>query len=220
MTARVVGTLAFLLLLPVTAGCAPTDIKWTEEVKLHDGKVIPVKRRTQLSSSGFPSQTRGHPRYHELCYAPLGVYWKSKAVYRPEAFDIVGGKAYVRVPLRGCTSCMHHGYPQTNSIYFAWDGKQWNKVDEKQAPGALRFNLLSKTHVEDDGARDARGLVTVADKEERDSGIYSDLRRGGARSPSEMVPVRDLCQKCKGIPTKTSTTADVFEASGGKSCSW
>ena len=94
MKCRMAAGVMWLLLFPGVAGCAPTDVKWTEEVKLHDGKVIQIKRRTELGSLNILAQTRGHPRYHELCYERMKIHWKSKPVYEPEAFDIVNGKAY------------------------------------------------------------------------------------------------------------------------------
>lgn len=209
---------SLMWLVPGLAGCAPTDIKWTEEVKLHDGKTIQIKRRSELGSPNILAQTRGHPRYHELCYAPMGIYWKSKPEYEPEAFDIVNGKAYVRVPLRGCSSCMHHGYPETNTIYFAWDGKLWNKITEREMPGQVRFNLLNKSYVDDDGSRDARGFITLADKDERDGGLYYGMKRTGAKGLGEWPNVRNLCRECKGIEGTTTSTAEVFMPRNPKGC--
>jgi hypothetical protein len=215
----IAGGAIWLLLFPGVAGCAPTDIKWTEEVKLHDGNIIQVQRRTELSATGFPTQKRGLPRYHELCYAPMAVYWKSKPEYRPETFDIVKGKAYVRVPLRGCSSCMLHGYPETNSLYFVWDGKEWKRTQASGYPEPLRLNLLSASHADDDGTRDARGLVSLAEKERRDASLYYELKVTGAKSTSERPGVRDLCSKCRSVDVRTDATPEVFMPSA-KSCSW
>jgi hypothetical protein len=202
------------------ASCAPTDIKWTEEVKLHDGKIIQVKRRVELSVAGFPIQKRGQYQYHEFCYAPMGIYWKSKPEYKPEAFDIVGERAYVRVPLAGCAACMLHGFPATNSIYFVWSGKQWSKVEETQVPEQLRFNLMVSTHGDDDGSFDARGLVTLADKRKRDASVYYVMDRTKAKGLNERPQLRDMCAKCKGIDIRTGSTAEVFIPSKGRPCSW
>jgi hypothetical protein len=204
----------------LSAGCAPTDIKWTEEVKLHDGKVIQVKRRTELSATGFPLAKRGSYRYHELCYAPMGVYWKSHPQYKPEAFDVFGDKAYIKVPLSGCTACMLHGYPATNAIYFVWSDGKWARLDEAKVPSELRFNLLSSTHGDDDGAFDARGLITLADKRKRDASTYYVLDRTKAKGVNEAPPLRDMCEKCKGSKIETNATADVFMPSTGRSCGW
>jgi hypothetical protein len=211
---------ACVLITPLFAACAPTDIKWTEQVKLHDGSVIEVKRRTELSATGFPTSSRGKPRYHELCYAPKGIVWKSKPEYKPEAFDIVDGKAYVRVPLGGCAACMLHGFPDTNSIYFTWSGKEWVKLGEKDAPAQLAFNLLEATHGDDDGSLDARGLITLADKRKRDASIYYVMDRTKAKGLNERPSVRDLCVKCKGIDIRTGSTAEVLLPSASHSCSW
>jgi hypothetical protein len=218
MKLRVAIALAGLWFLPGVAGCAPTDIKWTEEVKLHDGKVIQVKRRIELAAGGFPK--RGHAQYHELCYPPMGLHWKSKALYEPEAFDIVNGTPFVRVPLRGCSSCMLHGYPQTNSIFFAWNGRQWTKIDEQRAPDELRFNLLRKVYVEVDGSKDARALITIAEKEQRDVNLYTVVRRTGARGLNEVPKLRDYCSKCKDIPGTTASSADVLLDTEQRDCSW
>lgn len=210
--------LVLLLAAFAATGCDGDEIKWTEEVKLHDGRVVQIKRRIELSSVGFPK--RGNPQYHELCYAPMGLHWRSKALYEPEAFDIVNGTPYIRIPLRGCSSCMLHEYPQTNSIFYAWIGRQWTKIDEKQAPDELRFNLLRKTYVEDDGTKDARGLITLAEKEQRDANLYTVLRRTGSKGLNEVPKLRDYCRKCKDIPGTTASSAEVLLTPGQSGCSW
>lgn len=101
---------------PMLAACAPTEIDWSEEVKLHDGKIIVIKRHEELGRSGLPLAHRGSRKFWEFCYAPMNIHWRSKPDYFPEVFDIVDGKAYVRVSIGHCESCMLHGYPETNRI--------------------------------------------------------------------------------------------------------
>ena len=43
-------------LLGATA-CSGDDIRWTEEVRLHDGKVIQLKRRTELTDLMLAART-------------------------------------------------------------------------------------------------------------------------------------------------------------------
>ena len=208
------------LAVPVIAACAPTEIKWTEEVKLHDGKVIQVKRRIELSATGFPTSSRGKPLYHELCYAPMGIYWKSNSAYEPELFDLIDGKAYVRVPLGGCSSCKLHNFPKSNSLYFVWDAGQWNQIAVDAFPPQLRFNLLNRTHGDDDGAHDARGLIRLAEKEERDATIYRSLAIAGVKSTSERLPVRNLCEKCSRVDIQTNAPRQVLLPNSAKACNW
>jgi len=194
---------------PILAIGAPTSIDWSEEVKLHDGKIIVIKRHEELGASGLPLAHRGARKFWQFCYTPMGIHWKSKPDYFPEVFDIVNGKAYVRVTINNCELCMLHGYPETTALYFAWEGGAWKKIDYKDFPSGLRYNMLNGTHYDDDGSRDVRGLVTIAQKEQLDGEIYWLMRkkpeivglndRVTYRGP-DMPPIyaRDACKQCKG----------------------
>lgn len=208
---------AGLFAMPTLGGCAPTDIKWMEEVKLHDGKVIQLKRRTELTSSGFPVQKRGFEKYHEFCYAPMDIYWKSHSRYRPEVFDIVHGKAYAKVTITGCEECKLYGYPDTDALYFVWEGRAWRKIDYKEYPALLRLNLLTSP-VEANSANDARGLISVAEKEKRDAQIYNSLRVRGVRGLNELPDIKGACNKCKTVNVMTPVLPDVFLPSDQAHC--
>ncbi|MCA3133160.1 MAG: hypothetical protein ING76_01445, partial [Rhodocyclaceae bacterium] len=88
-------------------------VRFTEEVKLSDGKVIVIQRHAELTASGFPVDGRGFYKYHEICYPPMNIHWKSKGGYRPDIFDIVDGKAYMHVPISGCRICAFYNNPPT-----------------------------------------------------------------------------------------------------------
>jgi hypothetical protein len=210
--------LAILTGAVLATGCGGEEIKWTEEVRLHDGKVIQVKRRTELTGGGFPVQKRGFPKYHELCYAPLGVHWKSRPEYLPEVFEIVDGKAYAKVSLgNDCARCMEHGFPETDALYFTWTGQGWKPIGYPQFPPGLRFNLLASP-VERDPANDARGLVSVADKEKRDASVYYSLRTTGAKGLNELPSRKGTCSKCKASGAEALPPAEIFMPSQTGNC--
>lgn len=203
----------------LATGCGADEIKWTEEVKLHDGKIVQVKRRVELTASGFPVQKRGRPVYHELCYPPMGIYWKSKPEYRPENFDLVNGRAYVKVSLGGCSTCMLHGYPETDALYFVWASGTWKKIESDEFPAQLRLNLIQspkQANPEDD----ARGLLTLAAKEKFDIGLNYELRVLGAKWLNELPSHKGMCSKCKGVKSETDRTQDVFLSSKSTRCDW
>lgn len=215
ITARALVVLAGLL---GATACSGDDIRWTEEVRLNDGKVIQLKRRTELTSSGFPVQQRGFPAYHEFCYAPMGVYWKSKPSYTPETFDIVDGKAYAKVSLgHDCTRCMLHGYPETDALYFVWVDRVWKKIDHSVFPAQLRFNLLMSPKGRN-ASEDARGLVSLAEKESREPSIYYSLKVTGARGLNELPDTKGACNKCKAIKITTDMTPEVFIPTNHHGC--
>lgn len=205
--------------VPVLAVCAPTEINWSEEVKLHDGKIIVIKRHEELGRSGLPLAHRGARKFWHFCYPPMAIQWKSKPDYFPEVFDIVDGKGYVRVSIGSCESCMLHGYPETNALYFAWEGGEWKKIDYKDFPLGLRVNILGNTHYDDDGARDVRGLITVDQKEDREPEMSWLMRKKPEIvGLNDTLAYRDACKKCKGIHGKTTSTSEVFLPAAGSDC--
>lgn len=198
---------------------APTKIKWTEEVLLHDGTVIHLKRVDERGRSGFPVQKRGFPKFYEFCYPPMSVYWKSKPEYRPETFEIVEGKAYAKVTLGGCFACRDHNYPETNAIYFRWTGDGWKQIDHNEYPKGLRLNLLMSPSMDDDGSNDVRGLVSLAKKESRDFGMLTTMKARGVTGLNEPPYKERTCQKCKAIQVDgRPPSADVFLPSTSKNC--
>lgn len=197
--------------VPMLAVCAPTEINWSEEVKLHDGKIIVIKRHEELGRSGLPLAHRGARKFWHFCYPPMAIQWKSKPDYFPEVFDIVDGKAYVRVSIGSCESCMLHGYPETNALYFVWEGKAWKKIGDKEFPPGLRVNILGNTHYDDDGARDVQGLITVKQKEDREPNMSRLMRqRPEIVGRNDTLAFRDACKNCKGVHVQTDGTPEVF----------
>lgn len=212
--------LACVLGLANPAHAAPTEIKWTEEVQLHDGKIIQLKRRLELTGYSFLAPNRrGVAKYYEFCYAPMAIYWKSKPEYKPETFDIVEGRAYAKVTITGCFECASHGYPETNALYFVWAAGAWKKIDHAEYPEGLRLNLLLSSYVGDDGTKDARGLVTLAEKEKRDYNTYYLMKRTGVTGRNELPQIKNSCEKCKSIRLSGDPlSSEVFFQSSNKNC--
>jgi len=193
------------------SGCSSTrEIKWTEEVRLRDGTVVQVKRKTEMTKTGFPTQTRGFPLYHELCYPPLALHWKSKPEYPPYVFDILDGKAYIKIPVDACIECKLQGYPKNDALYFAWDNGAWKKVGENDALKNLRFNLL--TSPKGDGS-DPR-FIALAEKEQRDYSIYREMTATGRAGPGSGT----VCQRCGSENVRTDRTSEVFLSTERTNC--
>jgi hypothetical protein len=202
---------------PIPATCASGGLAWTEEVKLHDGKVVRLERRAGFSTSGFPVQKRGQVTFHEFCYAPMRIYWKSRPEYRPELFDIVGGRAYAKVSLGDCTSCMLQGYPNSGALYFVWDAGGWRRIEYRDFPAQVRLNLLL-TPVQANPRDDAHGLVTLADKEELDMSIRYELKARRAQGLNELPQRKGMCHACRSVSISTDRTSDVFLPPDRKAC--
>lgn len=210
--------LAFIASL-ITTGCAGVGlggndhIRWTEEVKLSDGRVIEIQRHVELTESGFPVQRRGFDKYQEICYPPMGIHWKSKGGYQPDIFDIVDGKAYMHVPISDCFTCEHYGYPSTNALYFVWEDGHWKQIQHEEFPASSEWNLLlSHTAAVGHEKDDAHGLMTLTEKEKRPSSLRVEQKRFGWKRVSDSYSRRDSCNKCRGVITEIyGTKKDVFE---------
>lgn len=192
-----------------------TTLVWDEEVKLHDGRVILIKRREASGSGGFPvsgMNPRGIIQYYEFCYPEMGVYWKSRGSsrYQPEILDIVDDKAYVMVPVTGSFECMFHGYPATNAIYFAWEDGAWKKIPYEQFPKEIRRTNLLLNPWGRYPAGDVRGRLSVEMKEDRDSIYIAMNDTNGRIQNSTDYPNRRGCESYKGGHYQTTATLEVF----------
>ncbi len=125
-------------------------------------------------------------------------------------FDIVDNKAYVKVSLGDCISCMLHGYPKTNALYFVWEGGLWKKIDFKEYPQGLRYNMLRRTHFDRDTSKDVNGRVTVAEKMTRDVTIHHAMKIKGITGLNELPGYSGMCEKCKGTRVNNPQSAEIF----------
>lgn len=213
--------LSLISLLFTLPACAGDHVRWTEEVKLSDGKVIQLQRHVELTSSGFPLQHRGFDKFHEICYPPMNIHWKSKSGYQPDIFDIVDGKAYMHVPIGACVQCRETGDPSPNALYFRWDNGQWQRISHEEFPAAAEWNLVMKTS---GGSRstDPQGLITLAQKASGkwDGTLLYLQKRDGWKRVNEGFSWLDACMKCgrnnsNSIPT---SPIEIFIHDGKSDC--
>lgn len=210
----------FALLEVSLVACASNDIRWTEEVKLSDGRVVQIQRHVELTESGFPAQRRGVDKYQEICYPPMNIHWKSKGGYKPDIFDIVDGKAYIHVPISACVQCMLHGYPETDALYFRWDNGQWRRIRHNEFPNASEWNLLMQTS-RGSTETDPQGLITIKDKASGkwiDSTLRVDQKRSGWRRVNESYPGIGRCKSCRQVKVTTDLGPEILIDDGKKNC--
>ena len=140
---------AFLLLL--LTGCGGTDeMRWKEQVYLHDGKLILVERYSTRSVSGFPNSRRGNILTQELRYAPLGVVWQvDGAREQLDSFDIVNGIPYLVAspPESDETFCRDKSPGEFIANYYRWRNGAKEKISRSEVPlSVMRRNLSGIAH--------------------------------------------------------------------------
>jgi hypothetical protein len=130
---RYVCALALLLL----TACNGTDeMRWKEQVYLHDGSTVVVDRFSTRASSGFPNFRRGKILFEEFRYPPLGVEWKSSDVREQLlAFDILDGVAYlVANSPRPTSFCAANPRGEPILVYYEWVNGQKKSISRAQIP--------------------------------------------------------------------------------------
>jgi hypothetical protein len=181
---------AVLLTLLVT-GCSPglDVVRWTEEVKAHDGSIIVLEARaTRARQPIVLFERRGPVTSVEYYHRPSGAYWKSPgAGFMPATFDLVDGVPYMVVPVSSEIVCIWFEFPEKDLLIYRWQDQGWRKAHYGDLPSSLDFNLLNGIFNERDRSKDVSGFVTLEIKRSRDGerggGIKGFLeRRNGGTS--------------------------------------
>lgn len=188
-----------LLIVPLIAvlfltscGRGADEIRWSEEAKLHDGRIVTLERRVFVGSGGFPTEHRGLVRSWEVCYPAKKIYWKSNEPFQPSHFELRGDEAYVKVPMRGCESCQVVGYPNDGNLYFALRQGDWQRIPASEFPDKRWRNLLMNGIVANTDKRlDIRGHVPYSDRTRRDD-ITEETRTG----QQIMAESEKICRTC------------------------
>jgi hypothetical protein len=202
--AQLLMALALMLLTLLLTGCASAYvekhpvIEWSEDVKLSDGQIIQIKRKTELTKSGFPLHKRGVYKSHSYCYEPMQIQWTTYGGLKPDIFDIVDGKAYLHLPISGCFTCEKYNYPETNALYFTWEKDHWMRIDHEDFPEQSEWNLLIDP-ISENPKKDAKGHLTVAQKRARDSSLSFYQNRDGWKRVSDSYHKQNRCDACRKV---------------------
>ena len=175
------------VLIVSLASCSPGPdvVRWTEEVKLHDGSVILLEgRATRARQAIVLFEHRGPVISNEYYHRPSGAYWKSPGGgFYPGAFDIVDGVPFMVVPIGSEIVCIWFDFPEKDLLIYRWQNQGWRRARYADLPPGFDFNLLYGMFDERDRKRDVSGLVTLALKDSRDGtrggGIKGFLERDG-----------------------------------------
>lgn len=126
---------------------------WKEEVLLHDGKKIIVKRTVER---GGRHELGQQPPYKEqsLRFTPPGtnqeVIWEDhysqdvgSANFLPMLLDVFEGTPYLVVHPMGCLSYNKWGRPNPPYVIFKYQGKEWRRIPLSDLPAEIKTpNLI------------------------------------------------------------------------------
>jgi hypothetical protein len=150
--------------------------EWTEEVKLHDGRMIDVWRRARRGSSGFPNANRGALLDTELRDPITGAAWKSGIYRNPCSFEIFDGVPHMTLWIRDRESCRAKPRTDYQTQFLRWTGAAWLDVPQRDFPVGRALMNLSLEFWGGSTADDYKGRIG-----------WDEKRLTGNRSPMDTV---------------------------------
>jgi hypothetical protein len=166
--------LGLLLVGFVAGGCYQTDVQssvtssekpacrtdvaqWTEEVKLHDERIVTVWRRATKCSSGFPNARRGRDIEFELKFD--GVHWKGPSSRRAVSFDLFGGIPHLVALVGDRDWCRNKSPDDYEAVFLRWANGRWEELPAGEYPidnSSVNLSAYYWGHTAED---DFKGLI-------------------------------------------------------------
>lgn len=195
-----------LLLTFAISACAgvskygDTNTNWKEEVALHDGQTIIVKRNVKRGGRREPGQAP-NSIYESLAFTPPNsrqtVIWEDKKTedignsnFHPLLLDVVDNTPYLVTKALGCLSYNKWGRPNPPYIIFKYDGNTWQRINIQELPAQLTTPNLLVNSADTVAAKAGSNLITASTiKTLNSSSIHLQYK----------TILRDAVQKGEGI---------------------
>lgn len=196
--------LGLLLLLTVAmTACAgvskygDTSTSWKEEVALHDGQSIIVKRIVKRGGRRELGQAPGSI-YESLTFtlpnSRQAVVWEDKKTedigssnFHLLLLDIVDNTPLLVTKALGCLSYNKWGRPNPPYIVFKYDGNTWQRINIQELPAQLTTPNLIVNSADTVAAKADSNLITAATiKRLNSASIYKEYKTI-LREPMEAV---------------------------------
>lgn len=127
------------------------EIRWKEEVRLHDGRIIVVERwakRGGRSEPGQPPMALWSEIKAKNSVTGAEVVWREDSASGAYVFDFVGEHAYLAAAVGLYPACKKYDFPKMNFVFFKYDG-EWKRISYDEFPPMLDTNLfLGAWHAE------------------------------------------------------------------------
>lgn len=126
---------------------------WKEEVVLHGGDTIIVKRKQTFDPHGLREPGQGAPLSEETLAFSLhdgrAIRWRSnfgrgyQDNLMPLALDVVDGSPYLITYPTRCHAYNKWGRPNPPYVFFRYSGSQWQRIPLEEVPAVLdHANLI------------------------------------------------------------------------------
>ncbi len=170
---RILVLLLALLSLNATAGLFGFgDVSWKEEVLLHDGRKIVVKRSQSYGGRrevGQDPPIKEHVVTFQLPGSDKSIKWVSefsqdvgRANLDLLALHVLNDTPYLVALPNGCLAYNKWGRPNPPYVFFRYDGAAWQRIALAELPGEFAAtNVIINVRREEDIERAAANLGFV-----------------------------------------------------------
>ncbi|MCX5850005.1 MAG: hypothetical protein NTW65_11235 [Deltaproteobacteria bacterium] len=172
------------------------ELSWKEEVLLHDGSKIIVKRWQKLKTV-YTFEPSALIKEQSISFKLPGtnkkIAWKdgpAKDVMETVNFTLIAlhiknNKPYLITSPYGCLSFNKWGRPNPSYIVFTYEGKEWNRIDMTNLPPEFRtVNLVQGTMNHKVKVAIGQGLLTAEKiKALNEDGNKSEIYKTIVRTP-------------------------------------
>lgn len=153
---------------------------WKEEVLLHDGSKIIVKRSQSYGGSheiGQPPPVKEHTITFMLPNSNKAIRWTSeygedvgRANFDLLAVHVLKGTPYIVASPSLCLSYNKWGRPNPPYVFFKYDGKEWQRIPITEFPAELKtLNVVIYLGSLDVEVMVKQGLVSAESVNKRNS---------------------------------------------------
>jgi hypothetical protein len=172
---------------------------WKEEVLLHDGSKIIVKRWEKL---GGPHKLDQRPLIQEysISFKLPGtnktILWKDgptgdiqRANFDPVALHIKNNTPYLITKTYGCLAYNKWGRPNPPYVIFKFEGIEWKRIQLSELPPELKdINLvINTTEITDENILVRPSLFTAEKIKELNKGLTQEIYKTIVRTPFKQV---------------------------------
>lgn len=164
-----IAKLGLLLMLGVSMSACSTS--WKEEVLLHDGSKIIVKRSQSRGGSheiGQPPPVKEHTISFTLPNSNETITWTSeygedvgRANFDLLAVHVLNGTPYIVASPNLCLSYNKWGRPNPPYVFFKYDGKAWQRIALSELPAEFKTINVAADTLGDEDRLTSLGFVSA-----------------------------------------------------------
>src|SRR5574340_506115 len=196
--------LGLLLMMGMSmSACSATS--WKEEVLLHDGSKVVVKRTVERGGRHEIGQRAGATN-ETLSFTLPGtgqaVTWEDKfsedigsSNFNLLMLEILDGTAYLVASPMGCLSYNKWGRPNPPYVVFKYQGNEWQRIALHELPAELKIPNLVISSPDDAAEKASHGVVSAETIKNLNSTVRQPEYKTILREAMPEARIKQMCEE-------------------------